>query len=1054
MNFLKWVIYVAFVWSSLCLQSSAQACDPNDLLALQEFAVSLSNGSIVTSWSDVSVCCQWVGVVCGTNKKGVDGFVTSKVIKLVLSNQGLKGTISPSIGYLDQLHLLDLSLNHLQGRLPADLSNLQLLEVLDLSHNMLVGSVSDAFSGLKSVISVNISSNSFDGHLFDLRPYTSLAVLNVSSNLFSGELNLELCNSSNRIQILDMSMNHFTGTLEGIGSCGEYLKQLHLDSNSFSGHLPKSLFSIRSLEQLTVSNNNLTGQIGDDLSKLYNLRSLVIFSNRFVGTFPNVIGNLTKLEKLCAHSNRFIGNLPTTLAHCDKLQVIDLQNNSFSGPIGIDFSGLSQLSTVDFASNHLNGSLPNSLAKCGSLKILSLAKNELVGEIPEEYANLTSLLFISLSNNSFTNLSRALSVLQQCRNLSTLILTKNFHGEEIPRYMRGFENLILLALGNCALRGHVPDWLVDCKKLQVLDLSWNRLSGSIPDWMDKMENLFYLDLSNNSLSGDLPKSLTKMKSLISLNCNSSDLNASASIPLFVKRNQSANGLQYSQVSSFPPSIYLSNNSISGLIWPEVGRLKQLHVLDLSWNDIKGTIPESISEMRNLEILDLSHNNLHGQIPRSFIELTFLSKFSVAYNHLEGPIPRDNQFEGFPNSSFIGNPGLCIEIRSPCGNNDSAGLKPSTQSHQNKNNFGRDTVLVITITIGVGFVLILAVILLKMSRSDLGNSFIDMEEDMSRQPKLSKIFGSSKLVLFQSSVCKELTVPELLKATNNFNQANIIGCGGFGLVYKADLPNSTKVAVKRLSGDCSQMEREFQAEVEALSRAQHKNLVSLQGYCIHGNDRLLIYSYMENGSLDYWLHERIDVGSSLKWDTRLKIGQGAARGLAYLHKVCEPNIVHRDVKSSNILLDENFEAHLADFGLSRLLRPNDTHVTTDLVGTLGYIPPEYSQTLSASFRGDVYSFGVVLLELLTGRRPVEVCRGKNSRDVVSWVFQMKSAKREEEIIDPTIWDKANEKQFLEVLSVACKCIDQDPRRRPGIDEVVLWLDSIRKNETDLQCLPPD
>jgi serine/threonine protein kinase len=145
-----------------------------------------------------------------------------------------------------------------------------------------------------------------------------------------------------------------------------------------------------------------------------------------------------------------------------------------------------------------------------------------------------------------------------------------------------------------------------------------------------------------------------------------------------------------------------------------------------------------------------------------------------------------------------------------------------------------------------------------------------------------------------------------------------------------------------------------------------------------------------------------------------------------------------VKSSNILLDENFEAHLADFGLSRLLRPYDTHVTTDLVGTLGYIPPEYSQTLMATCRGDVYSFGVVLLELLTGRRPVEVCKGKNCRDLVSWVFQMKSEKREAEIIDPAIWDKDHQKQLFEMLEIACRCLDPDPRKRPLIEEVVSWL----------------
>ncbi|KAJ9562841.1 hypothetical protein OSB04_008001 [Centaurea solstitialis] len=314
-----------------------------------------------------------------------------------------------------------------------------------------------------------------------------------------------------------------------------------------------------------------------------------------------------------------------------------------------------------------------------------------------------------------------------------------------------------------------------------------------------------------------------------------------------------------------------------------------------------------------------------------------------------------------------------------------------------------------------------------------------EENNSRMNGFSGGFAASKLVLFQSSGCRDLTVSDVVEATNNFSQSNIIGCGGFGLVYRAELPNGLKAAIKRLSGDCGQMEREFQAEVEALSRAQHKNLVSLKGYCKHGNDRLLIYSYMENGSLDYWLHERVDDEAPLKWRTRLKIAKGAAHGLAYLHS--EPNIIHRDIKTSNILLDERFKAHLADFGLARLLCPYDTHVTTDLVGTLGYIPPEYGQTLSATFKGDVYSFGVVLLELITSRRPVEVVKGKNCRDLVSWVFQMKLEGRYSEIFDISIWEKSCENELLEVLGIACKCLDQDPRRRPSIEEVVLWLDGI-------------
>ncbi|CAH9099983.1 unnamed protein product [Cuscuta europaea] len=1007
MSLLNWVILVCLFKSYLGLQTPEhQDYHPSDLNALKQFAGNLTKGSIFSTWSaGESNCCKWDGVAC----QGDDD--SRRVIKLNLSRKGLQGSISPALENLDNLQLLDLSHNALKGEIPLDFSKLKQLKFLDVSYNSFNGSIVEALNGLESLHTVNIS-----------------------NNLFTGELT-DFCSISYNLKVLDFSTNLLSGGLDGLNKCSLPLQEMHLDSNLFSGQIPESLYLVSSFEHLSLSSNNLTGQLSQNLSKLSNLKSLVLYDNQLSGVIPDVFGNLTQLELLDISSNKFIGPFPSTLALCSTLKDIILRNNSLSGPIDLDFTGLPNLTSLVLGTNHLSGPLPESLSSCKQLKILSLAKNRFSSSVPESYANLSSLVFFSVSNNSMENLSGSLSVLQHCHNLSTLILTRNFQGEELPKNVTGFVKLAAFAIGNCHLRGQIPMWISNCTKLQILDLSWNKLDGTIPSWIGKMENLFYVDFSNNSLTGEIPKSLTELKSLSSPTSDPFSLNTSTGIPLFIKRNQTSNGLQYNQATSFPPAIYLSNNRLSGTILPEIGQLRYLHVLDLSRNNITGTIPGTISNMLNLEVLDLSNNELYGSIPLSLDKLTFLSKFNVANNRLQGEIPTGGQFFSFPSSSFGGNPGLCGKIVSPC---DGGGLGPTITPSSN-NMLGRKGVIGITVGVTIGVSMLVSYVILRASRRYINDQTQDSEEEVGISTRFSDSFNPSKLVLFKNSNCKDMTVAELLRSTNDFSESNIIGCGGFGVVYKVDLPNGTKVAIKKLSGDGYQLEREFHAEVEALSTAQHENLVSLHGYCSHGNDRLLIYSYMENGSLDYWLHERLDSDNlCLSWNTRLKIALGAARGLSYLHN--EPNIVHRDIKSSNILLDERFEAHLADFGLARLLCPYDTHVTTDLVGTLGYIPPEYSQALIATFRGDVYSYGVVLLELVTGKRPVEVGKGKNCRDLVSWVFQMKSENREEEIFDPSIWDVECKKQFMEVLGIAYKCVDREPRQRPAIDQVVLWLEA--------------
>ncbi|GKB24756.1 tyrosine-sulfated glycopeptide receptor 1 [Tanacetum coccineum] len=881
-----------------------------------------------------------------------------------------------------------------------------------------------------------------------------LVAFNVSNNTFSGGIPSDLCVNSPDLVILDFSLNDFMGSIpDGFGGCSK-LKVLSLGFNNLTGRIPNDIDGARSLQQLSMPANYLMGQIGENISNLTNLRSLDLFGNMFSGSIPRSIGKLSLLEKLELHINRLNETLPPSLMNCTNLKLLNLRVNSLGGTLSdFDFSNFTQLTILDLGENRFEGFLPKSIFSCKSLTALRLATNRLKGEILRDVLDLPSLSFLAISNNSFTNIANAFTILSRHPKLKTLLVSKNFFNESIPDgQVSGFDHVKIFGLGGCKLFGQIPSWLSSLTNLEVIDLSQNYLNGTIPGWLQMLPNLFYLDLSNNSLTGGFPVELTRLPALSSQQVLDHVNSSYLELHVFVAP-QNASYLQYNQLATLPPALYLASNKLSGDIPVEIGNMQSVLILDLSQNDFSGTIPGTLSNLKNLETLDLSHNHLTGQIPASLKSLTFMSSFNVAYNNLQGPIPTGGQFDTFLNQTYEGNSGLCgPPTQNPCGNRPPPTTTDASSSRHKKGPNKKLIIgLILGICFGVGITLTCLALWILSKRRILPRGDPEVfHMDVASYNSSSAVdvpMDTSGVILFPNSAkdIKNLTITDILKATEDFSQANIIGCGGFGLVFKATLPNGTKLAVKKLSGDMGVIEREFKAEVEALSTARHKNLVSLQGYCVHDGSQLLIYSYMENGSLDYWLHEKADGASKLDWPTRLKILQGASCGLSYMHQVCEPHIVHRDIKSSNILLDDQFEAYVADFGLSRLIHPYKTHVTTELVGTLGYIPPEYSQSWIATLRGDVYSFGVVMLELLTGKRPIEVFRPKASRELVAWVQQMRRDGKQDEVFDELLRGKGFEEELLQVLDVACLCVNVNPVKRPTINEVVEWLHNVGSNQ---------
>ncbi|XP_010555340.1 PREDICTED: probable receptor-like protein kinase At2g42960 isoform X3 [Tarenaya hassleriana] len=285
-----------------------------------------------------------------------------------------------------------------------------------------------------------------------------------------------------------------------------------------------------------------------------------------------------------------------------------------------------------------------------------------------------------------------------------------------------------------------------------------------------------------------------------------------------------------------------------------------------------------------------------------------------------------------------------------------------------------------------------------------------------------------------------TLRDLELATNRFAAENVLGEGGYGVVYRGRLVNGTEVAVKKLLNNMGQAEREFRVEVEAIGHVRHKNLVRLLGYCIEGVHRMLVYEYVNNGNLEQWLHGAMRQHGALTWEARMKIILGTAQALAYLHEAIEPKVVHRDIKASNILIDDEFNSKISDFGLAKLLGSGESHITTRVMGTFGYVAPEYANTGLLNEKSDIYSFGVLLLEAVTGRDPVDYGRPANEVNLVEWLKMMVGTRRAEEVVDPSIETKPSTRALKRALLVALRCVDPEAEKRPKMSQVVRMLET--------------
>ncbi|KAI5556589.1 hypothetical protein POPTR_018G057100v4 [Populus trichocarpa] len=903
----------------------------------------------------------------------VEGAVTG----LDLGNKNITQTIPASVCDLKNLTYLNLNWNYIPGGFPKLLYNCKKLEELDLSQNYFVGPIPDDIDRLSSLRYLYLQGNNFTGNIPpQIGNLTELRTLFLHQNQFNGTFPKEIGKLSN---LEEMALAYIDFVPSSIPVEFGQLKKLRLlwmKLANLIGEIPESLSNLTSLVHLDLAGNDLEGKIPGGLFLLKNLTNLYLFKNKLSGEIPQIVETLNLVE-------------------------IDLAMNHLNGSITQDFGKLKKLQLLSLFENHLSGEVPASIGLLPELRAFKVFTNNLSGVLPPKMGLHSTLEEFDVSNNQFSGR-----------------LPENLCAGGVLQGAVAFEN---------NLSGQVPQSLGNCNSLRTVQLYSNNFSGEIPAGIWTAFNMTYLMLSENSFSGGLPSKLAWNLSRLELNNNRFSgpippgVSSWVNLVVFEASNNLFSGEIPVEITSLPhlSNLLLDGNQFSGQLPSTIPSWKSLTSLNLSRNGLSGQIPREIGSLPDLRYLDLSQNHFSGEIPPEFgqLKLIFLN---LSSNNLSGKIP--DQFDNLAyDNSFLENYKLCAV-------NPILNLPDCHTKLRDSEKFSfkiLSLILVLTVTI---FLVTIIVTLFMVRDCPRGKQKRDL--------------ASWKLTSFQRLDFTEANI--LASLTEN----NLIGSGGSGKVYRIAINRAGDfVAVKRIWSNEEmdhKLEKEFLAEVQILGTIRHANIVKLMCCISSEKSKLLVYEYMENHSLDRWLHGKkrsSSMGASsvrhsvLDWPTRFQIAIGAARGLCYMHHDCSTPIVHRDVKSSNILLDSEFKARIADFGLAKMLaKQGEAHTMSAVAGSFGYIAPEYAYTTKVNEKIDVYSFGVVLLELATGREP-------NSGDdedtsLAEWAWrQFGQGKPVSNCLDQEIKEPCFLQEMTAVFNLGLVCTHSLPSNRPSMKDVL-------------------
>ncbi|VFQ99615.1 unnamed protein product [Cuscuta campestris] len=858
----------------------------------------------------------------------------------------------------------------------------------------------------------------------------SVVSLNLSNLNLGGEISPAVGDLRN-LQSLDLQGNQLTGQIpDEIGNCISLIL-LDLSDNLIYGDIPFSISKLKQLELLNVKNNQLTGPIPSTLTQIPNLKTLDLSRNKFTGEIPRLIywnevlqylglrGNfltgtlspdmcqLTGLWYFDVRGNNLTGTIPDNIGNCTSFEILDISYNQISGEIPYNI-GFLQVATLSLQGNRLSGKIPEVLGLMQALAVLDLSENELEGSIPPILGNLSYTGKLYLHGNKLTG-----SIPPELGNMSRLSylqLNDNELAGTIPAELGKLEQLFELNLSNNHLEGDIPENISSCRALNQLNVHGNKLTGSIPSGFRHLESLTYLNLSSNRFKGSIPVELGRIINLDTLDLSGNEF--SGPVPA------SVGDLEHLL------TLNLSRNHLSGPIPMEFGNLISVQTMDMSWNELSGGIPKELGQLQNLGSLSLTNNNISGQIPEQLTNCLSLITLNVSYNNLSGTVPLNQSFYQFSPDSFIGNPLLCGNWRgSIC---DPYGSKTKAILSR--------TAIVCAV---LGFIAFLSMVIVAVYKSKNATPFIKDPTSPICYPKLVILHMDMAIHSYE----------DIMRITEDLNEKYIIGYGASSTVYKCVLKNSRPIAIKRIYTHRPYSLKEFETELRTIGSIRHRNVVSLHGYSLSPHGNLLFYDYMQNGSLWDLLHAGPSTKVKLDWETRLKIAVGAAQGLAYLHHDCNPIIIHRDVKSSNILLDEDFVAHLADFGIAKCMYPAKGHTSTYVLGTIGYIDPEYARTSRLTEKSDVYSFGIVLLELLTGKKPVD-----NDLNLHQLIMSKADDNTVMDEVDSEVSVTCTDLTHVsKTFQLALLCTKRIPSERPTMHEVARVLTSFLPPPPVKPCL---